>query len=102
MGKMVEQINPDDAEKEMKHIEAIILSMTPKERRHHEIINGSRRKRIAKGSGTSVEAVNRLLKQFIEMKNLMQKMSKMGLGGLMNMMGGKGGGGLAGLMKNMR
>ena len=49
-------------EKELVRIEAIINSMTPKERRHHQIINGSRRKRIAKGSGTSVQAVNQLLK----------------------------------------
>lgn len=94
MDKMVKNVNPDDMEREMKHIEAIILSMTPKERRDPSIIGGTRRKRIAKGSGTSVEAVNKLLKQFLEMKKMMQQISKMGLGGMMNMFGGKGLGGL--------
>lgn len=83
VGKMMQQVNSDDAEKELKHIEAIVLSMTPEERRNHAILNGSRRKRIAKGSGTSVEEINRFLKQFLEMKKMMQKVSKMGLGGLM-------------------
>ena len=55
-------------EKQMGRVEAIISSMTPEERRNDQIINGSRRKRIAAGSGTSVEDVNRLLKQFAEMK----------------------------------
>ena len=81
----------------MKKIEAIILSMTVKERRNAEMINGSRRRRIANGSGTSVEDVNRLLKQFLEMKKMMSKLSKMGMGGLMNMMGGKAG--MADLLK---
>jgi signal recognition particle subunit SRP54 len=94
MDKMVKQVNPDDIEREMKHIEAIILSMTPKERRNPAIIAGSHRRRIAKGSGTSVEAVNKLLKQFLEMKKMMQQISKMGMGGMMQMLGGKGLGGL--------
>lgn len=89
LGKMVKDVDTDKAELEMKRIEAIILSMTLKERRRHEIIDGSRRKRIAKGSGTSVEDVNRLLRQFVEMKKMMTQFSKMGMGGLMNMMGGK-------------
>jgi signal recognition particle subunit SRP54 len=59
-------------EKQMGRVEAIINSMTPDERRNDKIINGSRRKRIAKGSGTSVEDVNRLLKQFLEMKKVLQ------------------------------
>jgi signal recognition particle subunit SRP54 len=67
----------------MSRIEAIINSMTPDERRKQHIINGSRRKRIAKGSGTTVEEVNRLLKQFVQM----QKMLKM-LGGMAGMAGG--------------
>jgi signal recognition particle subunit SRP54 len=55
--------------------------MTPKERTDHQLINGSRRKRIAKGSGTSVEEVNRLLKQFIQMKKMLKAMGGMaGLG----------------------
>jgi signal recognition particle subunit SRP54 len=108
MGKMADKIDPAVVEKEMKRTEAIILSMTPGERDNPSIINGSRRKRIAAGSGTSVEEVNRLLKQFLEMKNVMSKISKMGLGGLMKGMGGLGGklgggmSGLANLMKGLK
>ena len=64
-------INPKD----MAHIEAIVLSMTPYERRHPEILKASRKQRIAKGSGRSVEEVNRLLKQFEQMKLMMKQMS---------------------------
>ena len=60
--------------KKMKHIEAIILSMTPDERRRPEILNGSRRKRIARGSGRPVAEVNRLMKRFAEMEKMMKKM----------------------------
>ena len=65
-------------ESQMKRIEAIILSMTKDERLRPETINGSRRKRIAKGSGTSVEEVNKLLRQFDQMKKLMKQFSKPG------------------------
>lgn len=73
-------------EKELKHIEAIIYSMTPEERRKTSIINGSRRKRIAMGSGMRVQDVNKLLKQFEEAKKMIKKMKNMqkkgkGLGG---------------------
>jgi signal recognition particle subunit SRP54 len=61
-------------EKELLRTEAIIDSMTPKERRNHQIINGSRRKRIAKGSGTKVEHVNQLLKQFVQTQKMMKTM----------------------------
>ena len=61
--------------KQMAHIEAIVLSMTPKERRHPEIIKASRKTRIAQGSGTSVQEVNRLLQQFDEMKKMMKQIS---------------------------
>ena len=61
--------------KDMAHIEAIILSMTPYERRHPEVLKASRKQRIAKGSGRSVEEVNRLLKQFEMMRDMMKKMS---------------------------
>ncbi len=54
--------------------EAIINSMTPKERRNHQILNGSRRKRIAKGSGTSVQQVNQLLKQYVQTQKMMKSM----------------------------
>ena len=60
--------------KDMAHIEAIILSMTPYERRHPEILKASRKQRIAKGSARSVEEVNRLLKQFEQMKEMMKRL----------------------------
>jgi signal recognition particle subunit SRP54 len=66
----------DVDEKEMKYVEAIILSMTIEERRHPAIINGSRRKRIATGSGRSVQEVNKLLKQFFEMQKMMKNFTK--------------------------
>ncbi len=70
--------NAEIDEKQIGRIEAIILSMTKAERTKPEIINGSRRKRIAKGSGTSVEEVNRLLKQFDKMKKMMKQLTGMG------------------------
>lgn len=75
MGKYKEQLKNIDFEgKEMKHLEAIILAMTPAERRDPSILNGSRRKRIAVGSGTHIQEVNRIMKQFTEMKKQMKKM----------------------------
>ena len=75
MGKYKEQLkNIDFDGKEIKHIEAIILSMTEAERSNPEILNGSRRKRIAQGSGTHIQEVNRMMKQFKEMKKQMKKM----------------------------
>ena len=71
MGLNNVSINPKD----MAHIEAIILSMTPKERRNPDILKATRKQRIAKGSGRSVEEVNRLLKQFEQMKQMMKQMS---------------------------
>lgn len=90
MEKVMNQVNPDDVDKELKRVEAMILSMTPRERRNHAIINGSRRKRIAAGSGTSVQEINRLLKQFTEMKRMMESFTKGGIGNIMKMLGGKG------------
>ena len=80
MGGLKKQLEGQDIDlngKEMRQIEAIIHSMTPKERADISIINGSRRKRIAQGSGTRVQDVNKLLKQFGEMKKMMKKMKKM-------------------------
>ena len=59
-------------DKQLGRVEAIINSMTTGERRNHALINGSRRKRIARGSGTSVEEVNRVLKQFVEMRKMLK------------------------------
>jgi signal recognition particle subunit SRP54 len=75
-------------DKQLGRIEAMINSMTPKERRNHQLINGSRRKRIAKGSGTSVEEINRLLKQFVQMKKMLKQLG--GMAGLGKKKGGLG------------
>ena len=85
--KQLEGVDIDFNGKEIKHVEAIIRSMTPKERADTSIINGSRRKRIALGSGTKVQEVNKVIKQFAEMKKMMKKMKKLkkgGGGGLMS------------------
>ena len=63
-------------EREITRVEAIINSMTPHERNHHEVINGSRRKRIARGSGTSIQQVNQLLRQYAQMKKMFKQMGK--------------------------
>jgi len=89
MGKMLEGVDPELPEKQMKRIEAIILSMTPAERRNHTILDGSRRRRIARGSGTTVEEINQLMTQFTQMKMVMQKLTKGGIGELAKMLGGK-------------
>ncbi len=75
LGKKLPVANVDP--KRMKHVEAIILSMTPEERRRPEILNGSRRVRIARGSGRSVAEVNRVLKQFKDMQKMMKQMRNM-------------------------
>jgi signal recognition particle subunit SRP54 len=72
------KVHVDD--KELVYIEAIIDSMTPQERRNHEIVNGKRRKRIARGSGTSVQQVNQVLKQYFQMRKMMKSMSQNLLG----------------------
>jgi len=78
--KALAENKPDEGQ--IERVEAIINSMTPDERRKQHIINGSRRKRIAKGSGTSVEEVNRLLKQFVQMQKMLKTLGGMaGLGG---------------------
>ncbi len=73
-GHQMSQMKVD--EREFDRVEAIILSMTPEERRRPELIKGSRRLRIAKGSGTSVQAVNQLVKQFDQMRKLMRQMGR--------------------------
>ena len=77
-------------EEELKRIEAIINSMTREERINHGILNGSRRKRIAKGSGTTVQDVNSFVKQYLEMKKMMKKINRFGMKTLMRgLMGGR-------------
>jgi signal recognition particle subunit SRP54 len=91
MGKAMKQMQgAQPSEKELKRIEAIIDSMTPKERANHTIINGSRRLRIAKGSGTSVQEVNQLLKRFSEAQKVVKQLQKMGPKGLLKGMKGMG------------
>ena len=68
-------------EKQLSRVEAIIRSMTPQEKQHPEILNASRRRRIARGSGTSIQEVNRLIKQFENMKKMMKQLSTQGKGG---------------------
>ncbi len=87
VGKAMKDIDIDDDS--LKPIEAIIKSMTPKERTNPEVLNGPRKQRIAKGSGTSVQEVNQLLKQFEQMRKMMKMMNKSGgKQALANMLGG--------------
>jgi signal recognition particle subunit SRP54 len=83
--KALKGAKPD--EKELRRVEAIILSMTPEERTNHQIINGSRRRRIAKGSGTTVEEVNRLLKNFAATQKMIKQFGKAGKRGRMPLPG---------------
>ena len=73
-GQQLQNLKID--ERELDRIQAIILSMTPEERRSPELINGSRRLRIARGSGTSVQQVNRLVKQFDQMRKVMRQVGR--------------------------
>ena len=84
--KLASQVDTEKAEQEMKRVEAIINSMTLEERRNPAILNGRRRLRIAQGSGTTVTDVNRLMKQFMEMKKMMQRVSKLGVRSLFSRM----------------
>ena len=84
MGKAIKNLDIDDDA--FKEVEAIILSMTPKEREDPKILNGTRRKRIALGSGTDIQEVNRLVKQFEETRKMMSMMAKGGGKNMMQMM----------------
>jgi len=89
MGQLTADLSPEDADRDFKRVEAIIFSMTPEERRKPRIIKGSRKRRIARGSGTTVQEVNALLKQFRQMQKMMKQLSKgqKGMQGLMRMFG---------------
>jgi signal recognition particle subunit SRP54 len=87
MGQMARQIDPKDAEKQLKMTEAIINSMTYVERRKPDILNASRRRRIARGSGTDVQDVNRLIKQFRDAQRLFKTLKKSGKRGLPRLFG---------------
>jgi len=102
LNKLAKQVDPEKQEREFTRLEAIILSMTHEERRNHEIINGSRRRRIAIGSGTTVEEVNKLLKQFIEMRKMMKQLMKLGPAGLGGLFGAQGMGGKGSMLGRRR
>jgi signal recognition particle subunit SRP54 len=78
MGKMARNVSPEDTERQLKVTEAILSSMTRNERRDPDILNASRRRRIARGAGTEVQEVNRILKQFRDAQRLMKTMQKTG------------------------
>jgi signal recognition particle subunit SRP54 len=85
-----------EMEQKLKLTEAIINSMTPQERTNHDVLNGSRRKRIARGSGTSVQEVNQMINEYLEMRKMMRMMTSGGMGGMLGGLGGKLAGGLVG------
>jgi signal recognition particle subunit SRP54 len=87
MGQAARQVDPKDIEKGFKQSEAIINSMTLKERRDPDILNASRRRRIAAGSGMEVQDVNRLIKQFREAQKMMKMFQKTGGKGLGKLFG---------------
>ncbi|NKQ36367.1 MAG: signal recognition particle protein [Chloroflexi bacterium] len=89
MGKMTKDLDMTQAEGELKRIEAIIQSMTPQERRKPKILKASRKRRIAAGSGTTVQDVNALLKQFKEMQRMMKQLRSGRGRGLANLLGGR-------------
>jgi signal recognition particle subunit SRP54 len=87
LGQAAKQVDPRDIEKNFKQMEAIINSMTRQERRNPDLLNASRRRRIAAGSGNEVQDVNRLMKQFRETQKLMKTLQKTGMKGLPKMFG---------------
>lgn len=91
MGQMAGQIDQEQVDKKFKRVDAMICSMTPKEREKPDVLNGSRKRRIAKGSGTSVEEINQFLKEFMQMQKMMKSLKGMkgmrGMGGLGKLFG---------------
>lgn len=104
MGSIPDSVKSKVNDNELKRMVAIIGSMTKKERRHPDLLNGSRKARVARGSGTQPADVNRLLKQYMQMEKMMSKLSKGGSKGLLRQMRGamKGMGGMGGGMPPMR
>ncbi len=97
MNKMMKDVDPNAAQDSLKMTEAIIFSMTTKERRNPDLLNASRRRRIATGSGTTVQDVNTLIKQFREMQKMMKQMGVMG-GGKKGRRGRRGANALSDMM----
>ena len=87
LGQMARNISPEEAERSLKITEAILNSMTREERRRPEILNASRRRRIARGSGTQVQDVNRVLKQFRDAQKMFKTLQKTGGRGLPRLFG---------------
>jgi signal recognition particle subunit SRP54 len=87
MGQLARQIDPKDAENQLKMTEAIISSMTVQERRRPDVLNASRRRRIASGSGTEVQDVNRLIKQYRDAQRMFKNIKKSGMRGLPRLYG---------------
>lgn len=87
MGQLARQIDPKDAERQLKKTEAIISSMTNQERRRPDVLNASRRRRIASGSGTQVQDVNQLIKQYREAQRMFKNIKKSGMRGMPRMFG---------------
>ena len=87
MGQVARSVDPRDAEKQLRQTEAIINSMTVEERRYPDILNASRRRRIARGSGSDVQDVNRLIKQFREVQKMMKTLQKSGGRGIPRLFG---------------
>jgi signal recognition particle subunit SRP54 len=85
MGNVTKNVDPKEAESQLKRTEAIINSMTVRERRDPDILNASRRRRIAAGSGTEVQDVNKMIKQFRETQRLIKTLQKTGGRGLPRM-----------------
>ncbi|MGD9660696.1 MAG: signal recognition particle protein [Porticoccaceae bacterium] len=92
MGNVAQLAEKANMTSQFKRMEAIICSMTPKERKNPDILNGSRKKRITQGSGTSIQDLNRLLKQHKQMAKMMKKMKGKGMANMMRGLGGMGGG----------
>jgi len=92
MGQLKQQLETVATDKRMKHLEAILTSMTPAERKNHLLLDGKRKRRIAAGCGRPVHEINRLLKQYLEMKKMMSQMNDPRFMKRMQAMAGKGGG----------
>jgi signal recognition particle subunit SRP54 len=88
VGSLPDSVKSKVNDREVHRMVAIINSMTKKERRHPDLLNGSRKVRVARGSGTQPADVNRLLKQYMQMEKMMSKISSGGIKGLMRQMGG--------------
>ncbi|MBT8061368.1 MAG: hypothetical protein KJO85_01710, partial [Gammaproteobacteria bacterium] len=86
MGKIPQNIRNKVDDRHTNHMIAIINSMTPQERQFPDVIKGSRKRRIATGSGTDIQAVNKMLKQFAQMQKMMKKFGKGGMGRMMKQM----------------